>query len=133
MGLPSAIRFTGTLGKFTWRALAAVLVGQAISISLGAMVARGIAMANDNPAADTYLYVGLALAGLCLVAAGLLRGPLGLPLGWLVQVLTIASAVVVPMMLIVGLMFTALWLMCLVQGAKVERVMADREAAAASG
>ncbi|MGA8046405.1 MAG: DUF4233 domain-containing protein [Dermatophilaceae bacterium] len=133
MGFGSALRFTGTMGKFTWRMLAVVLVGQAISISLGAMVGRGIAMANDNPAADTYLWAGLSLAGLCLVAAALMRGPIGVPLGWLCQGLTLLSGLVVPLMLMVGLMFLALWVMCFVQGAKIERVMAQREAAAASG
>ena len=133
MAIGSAIRFTGTLGKFTWRMLATVLVGQAIAISLGAMVARGIALANDDPVADTYLYGGLGLAALAVVAAGLMRGPLGLPLGWLVQVLTFASAVVVPMMAVVGVIFLALWLTCFVQGAKVERIVAEREAAAATG
>jgi hypothetical protein len=130
MALPSAIRFTGPLGKFTWRMLATVLIGQAIAVSLGAMVARGIAMANDAANADTYLWVGLGLAGLCIVAAGLMRGPIGLPLGWLCQVLTIASGVVEPTMFIVGLIFFALWVTCLVQGAKVERIVAAREAAA---
>ena len=133
MAIGSAIRFTGTLGKFTWRMLATVLVGQAISISLGALVARGIAIANDDPAADTLLWVGLGLAGLCLVAAGLMRGPIGLPLGWVCQALTFLSGFFVPLMFFVGLMFTALWVVCLVQGAKIERLVADREAAAARG
>ena len=125
-----AIRFTGTLGKFTWRMLATVLVGQGISISLGAMVARGIAMANDVAQADAYLYVGLGLAALCLLTAGLMRSRLGLPLGWLCQALTLASGLVVGTMFIVGAIFLGLWVLCLVQGAKVERMMAAREATA---
>lgn len=125
-----AIRFTGPLGKFTWRMLATVLVGQGISIPLGALVARGLAIANDDPRADAYLWGGLGLALLCFVAAGLMRTTIGLPLGWLCQALTIASALVVPMMLIVGLIFLGLWILCLVQGAKVERMMAAREATA---
>ena len=125
-----AIRFTGQLGKFTWRMLATVLVGQGISISLGALVARGIAIANDDSRADAYLWGGLGLAVLCLLAAGLMRTRLGLPLGWLCQALTLASALVVPTMLLVGLIFLGLWIVCLVQGAKIERMMAEREAAA---
>lgn len=127
----NGVKFTGQLGKFTWRMLATVLVGQAISIALGAMVARGIAMANDHDAPDTYLWIGLGVAALCIVAAGLMRSPLGLPLGWVCQVLTILAGFVVPMMFIVGLLFLGLWVLCLVQGAKIEALMARREAAAA--
>ena len=128
-----AIRFTGALGKFTWRMLATVLVGQGISISLGAMVARGIAIADDVAQADAYLYVGLGLAVLCLLAAGLMRTTVGLPLGWLCQALTLASGFVVGTMFIVGAIFLGLWVLCLVQGAKIERMMAERVAAAATG
>lgn len=131
MAIGSAIRFTGTLGKFTWRMLAMVLVGQAISISLGALVARGIGMAEGNDRADTFLYAGLALSVLCIVTAGLMRTPLGLPLGWLCQALTFLTAYIVPMMFAVGLLFLGLWVLCLVQGAKAERLVAEREAAAA--
>ena len=126
-----AIRFTGPRGKFTWRMLATVLGGQGISIALGAMVARGLAVANDVSGADAYLYVGLGLAGLCLLTAGLMRTRLGLPLGWLCQALTLASGVVVGTMFIVGAIFLGLWVLCLVPGAKAEAIVAEREAAAA--
>lgn len=125
------VRLFGRLGKFTWRMLAMVLVGQAISISLGALVARGIGMAEGNDRADTFLYAGLALSVLCIVTAGLMRTPLGLPLGWVCQLLTFLTAYIVPMMFAVGLLFLGLWVLCLVQGAKAERLVAEREAAAA--
>ena len=69
-------------------------------------------------------------AALCLLTAGLMRSRLGLPLGWLCQALTIASGLVVGTMFIVGAIFLGLWVLCLVQGAKVERMMAAREATA---
>lgn len=126
------VKLAGPLGKFTWRMLAAVLAGQGIVISLGALVARGIAVANDQGNSTTLLWLGLGLAGLCLVTAGLMRTAIGLPLGWACQVLTLATAYVVPMMFVVGLLFLALWVTCLVQGKKVETMMAEREAAAES-
>ena len=128
--MASALRFTGTLGKFTWRMLAVVLVGQGISISLGALVARGVAIAVGDARADTFMWLGLGLAVLCIVTAGVMRTKIGLPLGWLCQVLTLASALIVPTMLIVGLIFLGLWILCLYQGARIEKLMAEREAAA---
>ena len=77
------------------------------------------------------LYAGLGLAVLCIVTAGLMRTPLGLPLGWLCQLLTFLTAYIVPMMFAVGLLFLGLWVLCLVQGAKAERLVEEREAAAA--
>lgn len=124
------VKFSGPLGKFTWRMLATVLGGQGISISLGALVARGVAMADGHDRADTFLWTGLGLAVLCLVTAGLMRTPIGLPLGWICQVLTLATGFIVPMMFIVGLVFLGLWILCLVQGARIEALVAEREAAA---
>lgn len=110
----------GRLGTFTWRMLATVLGAEAVVIFFGALVARGVAAAADDPKAGTYLWVGSALAVLALLAAGSLRRPVGVTLGWVVQVATLASAFVVPMMLVIGLVFLALWLWCLVRGQQVD-------------
>ncbi len=122
----------GRQGKFTFRLLAMALVGQAVILSFFALVARGNAIAADRPDdGRTLLWVGLGLSLLALVAAATMRTPVGITLGWLVQLLTWLSAVVVPMMAAVGLVFTGLWVLLLVQGRKVDRLVAEREAAAA--
>jgi len=126
-----SIIFYGRTGKFTFRMLATVLGGQSICILLGALVARAVA-ATDQPngASTAYLFVGFGLGALCIVAAGLMRRPWGVTLGWVVQALTLLSALVVPMMFVVGLFFLALWVTCLVKGAPIDAEMARREAAA---
>jgi uncharacterized membrane protein YciS (DUF1049 family) len=40
--------------------------------------------------------------------------------GWVLQIATLACALIVPMMLLVGLLFGALWLTVLVQGRKMD-------------
>ena len=124
------VPFTGRLGTFTWRMLATVLGSQALIIFLGALVARGSAIARGDGNGTTLLWAGCGLGVLAIVAAGLMRGPLGLPLGWLVQLLTWASAVILPAMIGVGLVFTGLWLLCLVKGQQVDAMMAARESGA---
>ena len=123
----SRLPITGQLGKFTWRMLATVLGSQALIILLGGLLARGTAMAKGADNGHTLLWAGVALAVLAFVAAGLLRGPLGLPLGWLVQLLTWLSAFVVPAMIGVGLVFTGLWVLCLIKGQEIDAMVAARE------
>ncbi len=124
----------GRQGKFTFRLLAVALFGQAVILSFFALVARANAIAAGRPEdGTTLLWVGLGLSLLALVAAGAMRTPFGITLGWLVQVLTWVSGVVVPMMVAVGLVFTGLWVLLLVQGRTVDRVVAERAAAAAAG
>ena len=126
--------FYGRQGKFTFRLLAIVLFGQAIILSFFALVARGNAIADDRPDdGQRLLWVGLGLALLALVASGLMRRPFGVTLGWLVQALTWASALLVPAMIGVAVVFTALWVLLLLQGSKIDRIVAQREADADSG
>jgi hypothetical protein len=125
----SRLPLYGTQGKFTFRLLAMALFGQAVILSFFALVARGNAIA-DGRAEDgqRLLWVGLGLALFALVASGLMRRPYGVTLGWVVQALTWASAVLVPAMVGVALVFTALWVLLLFQGSSIDRVVAQREA-----
>jgi hypothetical protein len=124
----------GRQGKFTYRLLAVTLFGQSVILSFFALVARANAIAAGNPEeGDRLLWVGLGLAVLALVASGLMRSPVGITLGWLVQALTWASALLVTAMIGVALVFTVLWVLMLVQGGKVDRIVAEREREAAPG
>lgn len=124
------LTFYGPLGKFSWRMLATVLAGESVIVFFGALVARAMASAGGDDRGGAWLATGSALALLCIVAAGLVRRPWGVTLGWVVQGLTLLSAVVVPAMLLVGLIFLALWVLCMVQGAKIDALQAQREAQA---
>ncbi len=125
----SRLPLYGTQGKFTYRLLAMALFGQAIILSFFALVARGNAIADGRPAdGQRLLWVGLGLAVLALVASGLMRRPFGITVGWVVQALTWASALLVPAMAGVALVFTALWVLLLVQGGSLDRLIAQREA-----
>ncbi|MDN5765939.1 MAG: DUF4233 domain-containing protein [Humibacillus sp.] len=125
--------FYGTTGKFTFRMLATVLAGQSVCLFLGALVARAVtASEGDDGSGTAYLVVGCGLAVLCVLAAGSMRRPWGVSFGWVIQALTLLSALVVPMMFFVWLIFLALWVGCLMQGYKVDRLDARRAAAAAA-
>ena len=120
-----ALPLYGVPGKMT-RRLAAVVIGtQGLAVFFGALVARGLAVAGvsrvggasgDALPAGSLLLAGSLLAVLCLLDAGLLRRPWGVTVGWALQIATLASASVVPLMLLVGLLFGALWVTALVQG-----------------
>lgn len=126
--------FYGTTGKFTWRMLATVLAGQSIVVFFGALVARAVAAAgSDVDRSGAYLALGTGLAILCVLAAGSMRRPWGVALGWLVQAATLASAVIVPMMAVAGLIFLALWVASLLKGSRVDATDAQRAASESAG
>jgi hypothetical protein len=123
--------FHGTLGKFTWRMLATVLGGQALVLFFATLVARSIAAAQSGGGTEggtTQLFIGCGVALLAVVAAGTVRRPWGVSLGWAVQALTLLGGLFVQTMVVVGVVFLALWVTCLVQGDKVDRAQAAREA-----
>ena len=83
-----------------------VLVFEAIVIILAIPVAINVAGAPAGPA---IALGGLLAAFAVLTAAMLRRGPGWIAAGWAVQVLVIASAIIVPAMLLLGAMFALLW------------------------
>ena len=71
--------------------------------------------------------VGLAVAG--VLAAGLVRRPGGLQLGFALQVAALALGVLVPMMFLLGAVFLALYAAAYVVGGRIDREKAEAEAA----
>lgn len=115
-------------GTLTRRLCATTLLAQAMSVFFGALVAWRLAQTTGDPRAAAYLWGGLALTALCVLAAGALRGRWGVRLGWLVQFLTLAAGVVLPAMLVVAGLFGFLWWLCLTQGIRMDALTAQREA-----
>ena len=107
-----------------------VLVFEAIVVALGIPVALTVA---DTGRPVLVGWLGAALVALCLVAAGTVTRPWGVVLGWVVQVLVLATAVVVPAMLVLGLVFAALWWAAVHFGRKADALRAARDAGADPG
>jgi hypothetical protein len=106
------------------RSLGSIVLGfESVVMFLAALVAFGLKALPALPALG-----GGALLCIALVAgAGLLRFRWGYAFGWVLQVAIIASALLVPVMWIVGVLFVGLWTYCMVVGARI-----DREKAAAA-
>ncbi|WP_298891153.1 DUF4233 domain-containing protein [uncultured Serinicoccus sp.] len=115
-----------TPGTLTRRLCATTLIAQALSVFLGALVAWRLGQTTGDPRAGAFLWGGLALAALCLVAAGALRGRRGILLGWVAQFLTLAAGIVLPAMFVVAGLFGFLWWLCLTQGVRMDRLTAQR-------
>lgn len=106
------------------RAMSATMLSlQAVVLFLSGLVLIGL----EDLAVGTALGIGFGLAAACVVTAGLLRMPWAYYLGWAIQLVTLALGFVVPIMFVLGAVFTALWAGAFFLGAKVDRERAERE------
>lgn len=101
---------------------AAILVLQAVALFLTTPVMISV----SDVAVSTALEVGLGLTVACIIAAGLLRGPVGYVLGWAIQVASLALGFVISMMFVVGAIFAALWVAAYLLGRKVDAEKGQR-------
>ena len=104
---------------------AAVLSLEAITLGLTTPVMITIA---DVPA-GTAVTVGVGLAVVCLLLAGMLRAEWAYLVGYVVQVAAIGLGFVVTAMFVLGLVFAALWAAADLLGRKIERERAEAWAA----
>jgi hypothetical protein len=101
---------------------AGILVLQAVVLFLTGVVTIGM----TDIGAVSSLSLGLGLAVLCVLAAGMLGRPGGYPLGWLVQVVSIGLGFVIPAMFFLGVVFAGLWATSYFLGIKIDRERAER-------
>lgn len=92
-----------------------VLVMEAIVLLLAIPVA---VVAGGQPASVGWWFAGLGIA--CAVLPALARRPFYVPAGWVLQVAVLASGLLVPMMVILGAVFSALWWTAVRLGRKAE-------------
>lgn len=105
--------------RSTRRSLASVVLGfELIVVFLGGLTIFGL---NALEPRELGIVIGSSLAALILLALALMRTPLGLPLGWAVQIGMLATAFVLPPLAIAGALFTALWVYCMVVGGRIDR------------
>jgi hypothetical protein len=113
------------------QSLAAIVLGfEVIVVFLAALVIWGLSQGGVEGSLPSW--VALAAGGVIILALiatiGLLRFSWAYPLGWVIQVLILASGFLNPAMFVVGALFGGMWWYCMVTGARIDR---DRAAAAA--
>ncbi len=94
-----------------------VLILEALVVLLAIPIAINVSDANATYA----LIIGIALAGLLVLTVGVITKPIAVPIGWVLQVLVIASGIVVPTMFLVGGLFALLWFYAVRNGQRVDR------------
>ncbi len=94
-----------------------VLILEALVVLLAIPIAINVSDANATYA----LIIGIALAGLLVLTVGVITRPIAVPIGWVLQVLVIASGIVVPTMFFVGGLFALLWFYAVRNGQRVDR------------
>lgn len=111
-----------------------VLAFEAIVVILLIPVAITVGTVSGPP--WVFITVGIALVIALILTAGFLTRPWGVTVGWILQVLILATTVLVPAMLIVGGIFTLLWALAIRWSRRVENMKnqaADDEQGSGTG
>jgi len=100
-----------------------VLAIEAIIVMLATLVAaNGGAVQNPGLA---YALGGILMLAL-LATIAIVNQPVGIIIGWLLQVALLAFGLVVPLMWLIGAIFLGLWWLAVRNGTRVDRLRAER-------
>jgi hypothetical protein len=109
--------------------LSIVLLLEAILLFFVALVLFGLKTVTPTIAFGG----GAAAVVVILVTIGLLRWPIGVTVGWVIQAGLIALGLLNPLMYVVGAGFTAFWIWCFVRGRQIDRSRREYLAAQPEG
>lgn len=116
----SATRIAGNGVMRTQKALASIVLGfELIIVVLIGLTLFGLSALEPR---ELGLYIGGVLALVTVLGLALMRvGRVGILTGWVLHALMLATGFLIPMAFVVGGIFTALWIYCMVRGAKIDR------------
>jgi hypothetical protein len=106
-----------------------VLSLEAFVVFFGTLVAFGLL--DQSIPRPLVLGLGVLLSLVLVLCCALLGKPLGYRIGWVLQLVIIATGFVVPMMFLVGVLFALTWWYGVVTGARIDRENKERDAAQA--
>lgn len=98
--------------------LSIVLALEAVLVFFVTLAVYGLRALDPVPA----FVGGAVLIVALLVATQALRYPWGSWLGWALQVVLLATGVLLPAMYIVAAVFVAIWVYCFVRGGQIDRM-----------
>ena len=104
-----------------------VLSIEAFIVFFAALAAFGLSARDWTTAGKAWLMGGsVVLAIIFLLTCGVLRKPWGYPLGWALQVVLIATGVLVPAMFVIGVLCALAWWYAVVKGGSMDRENVQR-------
>ena len=107
--------------------LGAIVLGfEAIVVALGGLTIYGLRVLPEGVEPWWAIVGGGVVAVTMVVTAGLLAKRAGVVLGWILQVIVLASALLVPAMLVIALIFGGMWAYAMIAGGRVDRAAARR-------
>ncbi|MCD5347108.1 DUF4233 domain-containing protein [Agromyces sp. S2-1-8] len=114
------------------QSLGAIVLGfETIVVFLAALVVWGLAQGDAALGVESALppWVALVAGGVIILGLiatiGLLRFDWAYTLGWVLQVLIVASGFINPAMFVVGALFGGMWWYCMVAGSRIDRQRAE--------
>lgn len=102
-----------------------VLLLEAFVVLFATLVVFGLR--SDSIPVGVILGVGLGLSAVLILACAFLTRSYGILVGWVLQLLIIATGIVEPMMFLVGILFALTWLYGIRTGARLDRENAERD------
>ncbi|NUL48872.1 DUF4233 domain-containing protein [Cellulosimicrobium funkei] len=106
------------------RSIRATFTSTVLVMEAFVLVFFGLAMFGVNrgtPMASWALGISLALAAVAVLDCALVRKPVGIWIGWVIQILLVASAFIEYTMAIVGVGFGLAWWYAVTKGAQIDR------------
>lgn len=98
-----------------------VLVFESVVVFLGGLAVFGLKVLPESVPAWWGIVGGTVLAALMLITSGLLRHRWAIVVGWILQVLLLLGAFLLPALAIVALIFGGMWAYATIKGASLDR------------